>query len=204
MHVEAKPTTCPRTRTHARMQRLAPRPPVQPARLLAPPARQATRPTASIAAAHVHVGLMLCTLHHQAARPQTDADAPPVRPPPRAASARCCQDTVLFPSCFDANAGLFEALLGPEDAVISDEASWRLIDRPWLAAMRWAAMGCGGGAWLVALPGRARVGTSAHRRAAGKQPLRPPEAPGSRVPSGLMHPLAAIAAPHSSFPCCRM
>jgi glycine C-acetyltransferase len=31
------------------------------------------------------------------------------------------QDTILYPSCFDANAGLFEALLGPEDAVISDE-----------------------------------------------------------------------------------
>ena len=30
------------------------------------------------------------------------------------------EDTILFPSCFDANAGLFEALLGPEDAVISD------------------------------------------------------------------------------------
>ena len=29
-------------------------------------------------------------------------------------------DTILFPSCFDANTGLFEALLGPEDAVISD------------------------------------------------------------------------------------
>ena len=29
-------------------------------------------------------------------------------------------DTILFPSCFDANAGLFESLLGPEDAVISD------------------------------------------------------------------------------------
>mmetsp|Transcript_3088 Transcript_3088/g.7719 ORF Transcript_3088/g.7719 Transcript_3088/m.7719 type:complete len:440 (+) Transcript_3088:273-1592(+) len=29
-------------------------------------------------------------------------------------------DTVLYPSCFDANAGLFEAILGPEDAVISD------------------------------------------------------------------------------------
>lgn len=31
------------------------------------------------------------------------------------------QDTILYPSCFDANTGLFEALLGPEDAVISDE-----------------------------------------------------------------------------------
>ena len=30
------------------------------------------------------------------------------------------EDTILFPSCFDANTGLFEALLGPEDAVISD------------------------------------------------------------------------------------
>ena len=30
------------------------------------------------------------------------------------------EDTILFPSCFDANTGLFESLLGPEDAVISD------------------------------------------------------------------------------------
>jgi len=30
-------------------------------------------------------------------------------------------DTVLYSSCFDANTGLFETLLGPEDAVISDE-----------------------------------------------------------------------------------
>ncbi len=30
------------------------------------------------------------------------------------------EDTVLYSSCFDANGGLFEALLGPEDAVISD------------------------------------------------------------------------------------
>lgn len=28
---------------------------------------------------------------------------------------------ILFPSCFDANAGLFETLLTKEDAVISDE-----------------------------------------------------------------------------------
>lgn len=31
------------------------------------------------------------------------------------------QDSILFPSCFDANGGIFEVLLGPEDAVISDE-----------------------------------------------------------------------------------
>jgi len=30
------------------------------------------------------------------------------------------EETILFPSCFDANAGVFETLLGPEDAVISD------------------------------------------------------------------------------------
>jgi glycine C-acetyltransferase len=31
------------------------------------------------------------------------------------------EDTVLYSSCFDANGGLFETLLGPEDAIISDE-----------------------------------------------------------------------------------
>ena len=30
------------------------------------------------------------------------------------------EDTILYTSCFDANAGLFETLLGPEDAIISD------------------------------------------------------------------------------------
>ncbi|TQV73465.1 glycine C-acetyltransferase [Exilibacterium tricleocarpae] len=32
----------------------------------------------------------------------------------------CAEDTILYPSCFDANGGLFETLLGAEDAVISD------------------------------------------------------------------------------------
>ncbi len=31
------------------------------------------------------------------------------------------EDSILYAACFDANAGLFETLLGPEDAVISDE-----------------------------------------------------------------------------------
>ena len=31
------------------------------------------------------------------------------------------QDTILFSSCFDANGGVFEALFGPQDAIISDE-----------------------------------------------------------------------------------
>ena len=29
-------------------------------------------------------------------------------------------DTILYSSCFDANGGLFETLLGPDDAIISD------------------------------------------------------------------------------------
>lgn len=31
------------------------------------------------------------------------------------------EDAIVFPSCFDANGGVFEVLLGPDDAVISDE-----------------------------------------------------------------------------------
>ena len=31
------------------------------------------------------------------------------------------EDTILYPSCFDANGGLFETLLTDKDAVISDE-----------------------------------------------------------------------------------
>ena len=31
------------------------------------------------------------------------------------------EDAILYPSCFDANAGLFEAILEPKDVLISDE-----------------------------------------------------------------------------------
>lgn len=31
------------------------------------------------------------------------------------------EDTILYSSCFDANGGLFDTLLGPEDAIISDQ-----------------------------------------------------------------------------------
>src|SRR5690606_13498389 len=31
------------------------------------------------------------------------------------------EDTILYSSCWDANGGVFETLLGPEDAVLSDE-----------------------------------------------------------------------------------
>ena len=32
-----------------------------------------------------------------------------------------CEDAILYAAAFDANGGLFEPLLGPEDAIISDE-----------------------------------------------------------------------------------
>jgi glycine C-acetyltransferase len=38
----------------------------------------------------------------------------------RISSFLATEDTILYSSCFDANGGLFETLLGPEDAVISD------------------------------------------------------------------------------------
>ncbi len=38
----------------------------------------------------------------------------------RIASFLGMEDAILYSSCFDANAGLFETLLGPEDAIISD------------------------------------------------------------------------------------
>ena len=38
----------------------------------------------------------------------------------RLASFLGTEDAILYSSCFDANTGLFEALLGPEDAVVSD------------------------------------------------------------------------------------
>jgi glycine C-acetyltransferase len=31
------------------------------------------------------------------------------------------EDSILYASCFDANAGIFECLMGPEDAILSDE-----------------------------------------------------------------------------------
>jgi glycine C-acetyltransferase len=39
----------------------------------------------------------------------------------RLAAYHGMEDCILFGSCFDANGGVFEALLGEEDAVVSDE-----------------------------------------------------------------------------------
>ena len=39
----------------------------------------------------------------------------------RISSFLLTEETILYPSCFDANGGVFETLLGAEDAVISDE-----------------------------------------------------------------------------------
>jgi glycine C-acetyltransferase len=42
------------------------------------------------------------------------------------------EDTILFPSCMDANAGVFEAVLGPEDVMIAD----RLVHASIIDGMR--------------------------------------------------------------------
>lgn len=49
------------------------------------------------------------------------------------------EDTILYSSCFDANGGLFETLLGPEDAILSDELNHAsIIDGVRLCkAQRW-------------------------------------------------------------------
>ena len=57
----------------------------------------------------------------------------------RLASFLGTDDAVLYSSCFDANGGLFETLLGPDDAVISDELNHAsIIDGIRLSkAQRW-------------------------------------------------------------------
>ena len=71
------------------------------------------------------------------------------------------EDTILFGSCFDANGGLFETLLGPDDAVISDALNHAsIID----------------GIRLCKAPGSAtRTGTwTSWRHASGRPPARTP------------------------------
>ena len=52
--------------------------------------------------------------------------------------------TILFPSCFDANGGVFEVLLGAEDAVISDVITHRFAAADWAQAFETARGGqCG-------------------------------------------------------------
>ena len=45
------------------------------------------------------------------------------------------EDTILYSSCFDANGGLFETLLGEQDAVISDELNHALLFRKYFSAV---------------------------------------------------------------------
>ena len=48
------------------------------------------------------------------------------------------EDAILYSSCFDANGGLFETLLGTDDAVISDELNHAsIIDGVRLCKVRW-------------------------------------------------------------------
>jgi hypothetical protein len=73
----------------------------------------------------------------------------------RISSFHGTEDTILYPSCFDANAGLFEALLMSEDAVISDELNHasiidgiRLCKVGSSGAPAAAGMLCGHHGWL--------------------------------------------------------
>ncbi|MBL7008310.1 MAG: glycine C-acetyltransferase [Planctomycetes bacterium] len=54
------------------------------------------------------------------------------------------EDTILYTSCFDANGGLYETLLGPEDAIISDALNHAsIIDGIRLSkAQRWRYANC--------------------------------------------------------------
>lgn len=45
------------------------------------------------------------------------------------------EDAILYASCFDANAGVFEALLGQDDVVLSDELNHASI----VDGIRWVA-----------------------------------------------------------------
>ena len=71
-------------------------------------------------------------------------------------------DAILYSSCFDANGGLFETLLGPEDAVISDELNHAsIIDgvrlcRPSATATRTATWRICAAAWRTPRPPAAR------------------------------------------------
>ena len=46
--------------------------------------------------------------------------------------------TILYSSCFDANTGLFETLLGPQDAVISDALNHASMSKRTTLAPLWA------------------------------------------------------------------
>jgi len=55
------------------------------------------------------------------------------------------EDTILYSSCFDANGGLFETLLGEDDAIISDALNHAsIIDGVRLCKARDAPQGGGG------------------------------------------------------------
>ena len=126
------------------------------------------------------------------------------------------EDTILYSSCFDANGGLFETLLGAEDAIISDELNHAsIIDGIRLckarrlryrnrdmADLRGAAEGS------AATPGtgdrhRRRVLDGRLLRAAGRD-LRPGRAvrragDGRRLARGRLRRRARRAAPRSSL-----
>ena len=79
-------------------------------------------------------------------------------------------DTILYSSCFDANGGLFETLLGPEDAVISDELNHAsIIDGVRLCkAMRFRYKNNNMEAWFSSSE---MMASSAPRRVSNRPPL---------------------------------
>jgi hypothetical protein len=118
------------------------------------------------------------------------------------------QDTILYPSCFDANTGLFEALLTAEDAVISDELNHAsIIDGIRLCKVRLAgglglagslgaeAGGCEAGA--AACCGRvlgSAAGCTREAAALAAAHPRPPPTPPTALPRPP-GPAAALQAP---------
>ena len=74
------------------------------------------------------------------------------------------EDTILYSSCFDANGGLFETLLGAEDAIISDELNHAsIIDGIRLCKAQRHRYRNSDMAELEAQPGRGRGGRARFR-----------------------------------------
>ena len=72
------------------------------------------------------------------------------------------EDAILYTSCFDANGGLFETLLGEEDAVISDALNHAsIIDGIRLCEAQRAPLRARG-------PGRSRAHPRGHARTRGR------------------------------------
>ena len=121
------------------------------------------------------------------------------------------EDTILYSSCFDANGGLFETLLGAEDAIISDELNHAsIIDGIRLCKaqrLRYANSDMADLEAKLTRPARRAPPPDRHRRRlldgrlrrAARRDLRPRRAPrragdGRRLARGRLHRRRAGAA----------